>query len=202
MVAPAGAQETADADSDCPGAKVVNTTNGSGNKQSPVFSITGDSFRVTTALEATSDPELLFFSVDVNKEGGENVTTIDRESPGTDSSIVNAGPGRFFLDILAANVDYTVTVEDCTGSAGGQGDTPADDQYNDGGGGSNDGGGDMSNDDGGGDVDNPNDVIDDTTSKKPLPNTGGVPLLGLAVGALAFVGIGFSVLRASIRRDW
>jgi hypothetical protein len=50
-------------------------------------------------------------------------------------------------------------------------------------------------------VDNPNDVIDDTTSKKPLPNTGGVPLLGLAVGALAFVGVGFSVLRTSSRRD-
>ena len=69
--------------------------------------------------------------------------------------------------------------------------TAADDQYNDGGGGNNDGG----------DVSNPKDVIPDTTSKKPLPNTGGVPLLGLAVGALALVGVGFSVLRASIRRD-
>jgi hypothetical protein len=43
-------------------------------------------------------------------------------------------------------------------------------------------------------------VIPDTTSKKPLPDTGGVPLLGLAVGALALVGVGFSVLRTSIRR--
>ena len=85
---------------------------------------------------------------------------------------------------------------DDTGNAGT--DTAADDQYN--GGGNNDGGGDVSNDDGG-DVNNPKDVIPDTTSKKPLPNTGGVPLLGLAVCALALVGVGFSVLRTSIRRN-
>jgi hypothetical protein len=74
-------------------------------------------------------------------------------------------------------------------------DTPADDQYDDGGG-DDDGGVDD-----GDDVDDPDDVIDDTTSKKPLPDTGGVPLLGLAVGALAFVGVGFSVLRTSVRRN-
>jgi len=61
--------------------------------------------------------------------------------------------------------------------------TATDDQYND------------------GDVNNPDKVIPDTTSKKPLPDTGGVPLFGVAVGALALVGVGFSVLRASIRRD-
>jgi hypothetical protein len=61
---------------------------------------------------------------------------------------------------------------------------PGDDQYN-----------------GGGNANNPDTVIPDTTSKKPLPNTGGVPLLGLAVISLALVGIGFSVLKTSIRRD-
>jgi hypothetical protein len=70
--------------------------------------------------------------------------------------------------------------------------TPVDGQYDDGGG-----------DDGGVDdgVDDPNDVIDNTNSKKPLPNTGGVSLLGIAVVALALVGVGASVLRISIRRD-
>ena len=67
--------------------------------------------------------------------------------------------------------------------------TAPDDQYDDGG--VNDGG----------DVNNPKDVIPDTTSKKPLPDTGGVPLLGLAVCALALAGVGFSVLRTSIRHD-
>ena len=53
----------------------------------------------------------------------------------------------------------------------------------------------------GGGVHNPDKVIPDTTSKKPLPNTGGVPLLGLAIGVTALVGAGFSILRTSRRRD-
>jgi len=116
------------------------------------------------------------------------------------------------LEEACAEADPTTTGT-TTGATTGDGST-ADDQYNDGaaddqyndGGASNDGGdmsnGDVSNDDDGGDVSNPKDVIPDTTSKKPLPNTGGVSLLGLAVCALAFVGIGFSVFRSSIRRDW
>jgi len=75
-------------------------------------------------------------------------------------------------------------------SGGDDNDTAADDQYNDG-----------DTNDGGGDVSNPDKVIPDTTSKKPLPDTGGVPLVGLAVGALALAGVGFSVFRTSIRRD-
>ena len=97
------------------------------------------------------------------------------------------------LEEACAEADPTTTGT-TTGATTGDG-SAADDQYNDGG--ANDGGAN----DGATDVDNPNDVIDDTTSKKPLPNTGGVPLLGLAVGALALAGVGFSVLRASIRRD-
>jgi hypothetical protein len=93
----------------------VNTTRGNGDKQSPVFNISGESFRVTTTLE-TNSPRSLFFSADVNRERGGYVTSVSRESPGTDSSIVNAGPGGFFLDILAANTDYLVTVEDCPGA--------------------------------------------------------------------------------------
>jgi hypothetical protein len=54
--------------------------------------------------------------VTVNREGGGFVTSTSRERPGTDSSIVNAGPGAFFLDILAFSTDYLVTVEDCVGA--------------------------------------------------------------------------------------
>jgi Excalibur calcium-binding domain len=79
-------------------------------------------------------------------------------------------------------------------------DTPADDQYDDGGGDDN-GGVDDGVDDGGGDVDSPEDVIDNTKSKQPLPNTGGVPLVGFAFLAFAIVGVGFSAIRISVRRD-
>ena len=94
------------------------------------------------------------------------------------------------LEKACAEADPTTT-----GATTGDG-SAADDQYNDGGAAD-----DQYDDGGGGDVDNPKDVIPDTTSKKPLPNTGGMPLLGLAIGALALAGVGFSVLRASIRRE-
>jgi len=53
----------------------------------------------------------MIFSVDVNREGGRFVTSVGPRSSETDSSIVNAGPGAFFLDVPAANTDYVVTVE-------------------------------------------------------------------------------------------
>ncbi len=137
-------------DDECPGAEVVNTTTGTGDEQSPVFAIEGDSFRITTTVEPTSqDPGLASVSVGVVAEGGEDVTLFDKEGGGTESSIVNAGPGNFFLDILAANANYAVVVEDCVGD-------------------SQDGGGGGQNDDG-----IPDDVIRETIPDEPLPNTGG-----------------------------
>jgi hypothetical protein len=144
-----------EADSGC---KTVATITGNGNKQSPVFGIKGDSFRVTTALRGDSD--FLFFSMDVNKEGGGFVTSIDREDYGTDSSTVNAGPGNFFLDILAANTDYTVTVEDCAGS---QGDNP-------------------------GPVDSPSGVKPGTGGGD-MPDTGGPPYLAVGAALLLGVAL-------------
>ena len=52
------------------------------------------------------------------------------------------------------------------------------------------------------DVDPPNeDVIDDTISDQPLPNTGGVPLLGLAAFGSIFIFGAFAVLGPVVRRD-
>jgi len=104
----------------CPGAQTVNTTTGSGNKQSPVFDIAGSSFRLTANTTATSDPQLALLTALVYPEGntGNPVGDFSVKNGGNDSSIVNAGPGRFYLDIAAANVNYTITVEDCTGGGG------------------------------------------------------------------------------------
>ena len=66
-----------------------------------------------------------------------------------------------------------------------------------------DGAADM--DDGGrtnaGDVDSEDDVIRDTISEKQVPTTGGMPLLGPAVSALAFIGVGLLLLRSAVRRN-
>lgn len=158
-------------DSECPGARVVNTTSGNGNKQSPVFNITGESFRVTTTLE-TNSPRFLAFGVIVNKEGGRFVTSISRESPGTDSSIVNAGLGRFFLDITAFDTNYVVTVEDCAGAPPIEPQGPR------------------------GPVDDPGGVVPGTEVIK-VPRTGGPPII---LGALALLRTAVIVGRGVLRR--
>jgi hypothetical protein len=109
----------------------------------------------------------------VYKEGGGYVTNITRESPGTDSSIVNAGPDNFYLDILAFEAEYTITVEDCVGSSGADTGGP-------------------------GPVDGPDEVIPDTTSRQPMPDTGG-PLY-LPVGAVLLLGTALIVGRGVLRR--
>jgi hypothetical protein len=108
--------------SNCPGARVVNTTTGTGNKQSPVFGITGTSFLISVQSEATSqDPQLAGVTVFVYPQGEtvNFVTDFSVEGGNDDSSVVNAGPGNFYLQIIAANVNYTIIVQDCTSSGGG-----------------------------------------------------------------------------------
>lgn len=59
-------------------------------------------------------------------------------------------------------------------------------------------------DPGTGDADGANgadDVIKGTIPNKVLPNTGGVPLLGLAALGVAFIGAGFLLFRSAIPRD-
>ena len=158
-------------DSECPGARVVNRTRGNGNKQSPVFNVSGESFRVTTTLD-TNSPQFLGFDAFVYKEGGQLVTAIGRESPGTDSSIVNAGPGAFYLDILSANTKYFVTVEDCAGVAPIEPDGPQ------------------------GPINRPEGVIRRTPVRE-VPFTGGPPIV---LGALALLGAGVIVGRGVLKR--
>src|SRR5919112_819010 len=52
-----------------------------------------------------------------------------------------------------------------------------------------------------GDVNSKGDVVPDTISDKPLPNTGGVPLFALAISAIFFVGGSILLLRSTIRRN-
>jgi hypothetical protein len=117
--------------------------------------------------------------VTVNREGGGFVTSTSRERPGTDSSIVNAGPGAFFLDILAFSTDYLVTVEDCVGAPTERtGERPGPPERPP------------------GRVDIPDDVVRDDPFIK-IPDTGGPPVV---LGALALLGAAMIVGRGVLRR--
>jgi hypothetical protein len=185
----------------CANPREIATFTGQERRRTPAFEVPTEVLRIRYFIEPTTDAGG-FLAVDLLKEDNNLffdgfVTEVVNGPSGGSENILLDSPGRYFLEIDPFDVRYQIAVDACGGDAppqqGGPG-TPAGDQYDDG------GGDDGNIDDGGGDVNNPDDVIDNTKSKKPLPPTGGVPLLGLAVGALALAGVGFSVLRASIRR--
>jgi hypothetical protein len=145
------------------------------------FPVTGESFRLTYETSDADQSGLPLFDVTVLDAAGKEVGGQVISDEGVVTETVRAGPGRFTIMAVSDDLKYRITVEDCTG--GGQpAPTNSGDQYDNG-------------------TDNPDDVIDDTISDQPLPNTGGVPLLGLAVVGCIFIFGALAVLRPVIRRD-
>ena len=176
----------------CDKPREVATFTGQERRRTPAFEVSTDVMRIRYFMEPTTNTGG-FLAVDVLKQNSNLpfdgfVSRFVNGPSGGSTNILLDTPGSYFLEIDPFDVNYQIAVDACGGDLppqpGGSGNA-AGDQYND----------------GGGDVNNPDKVIPDTTSKKPLPNTGGVPLLGLAVGALALLGVGFSVLGISIHRD-
>jgi hypothetical protein len=176
----------------CDNPREIATFTGQERRRTAAFEVPTDVMRIRYFIEPTTDSGG-FLAVDVLKENNNLffdgfVSEVVNGPSGGSENILLDEPGSYFLEIVPFDVSYQIAVDACGGDLppqpGGSGNA-AGDQYND----------------GGGDMNNPKDVIDDTTSKKPLPPTGGVPLPGLAVGALALAGVGFSVLRTSIHRD-
>ena len=174
----------------CDNPRQIATFTGQERRRTAVFEVPTKVMRIRYFIEPTSDNGG-FLTVNVLKENDNLsfdgfVSEVVTEPSGGSENILLDRPGRFFLEIDPLNVSYQIAVDACGGDLppqpGGSGNA-AGDQYNDGG------------------TNNPDKVIPDTTSKKPLPDTGGVPLGGLVVLGLALMGVGFSVLRTSIRRD-
>ncbi len=186
----AGAQASAG----CQGPEVVGTV-GPTDKDLVIgpFAITGKTFRLVYETTDADESGFPFFDVTVldaarNQVGGQVIF-----DEGTRTEIVRGGPGSFTIEARAEDLKYKLTAEDCTGSNSG-GPNPAP---------------------GGGGVDqrpvpegqyksdvdppNENNVIDNTVSDKPLPNTGGVPLLGFL--GFVCVSAAFALLGPMIRRD-
>jgi hypothetical protein len=184
------------ADTACPGAVLINKvgpTEADLRTADPI-PITGDTFRLTYETTNADESGLPFLDVTVLDQAGKEVGGRVIFEEGVQREIVRASPGRFDIHTTADDLKYTLTIEDCRGdepdtpnpppggSGGGSGGSASDDQYDNG-------------------TDNPDDVIDDTISDQPLPNTGGVPLLGLAAFALIFTFAACALFRPLIRRD-
>ena len=188
---PTEEQSDAQASTPCPGARVVGTV-GPTEKGLLIgpFRITGKSFHLTYETTDADPSGLPFFDVTVLDAAGKEVGGQVIFDEGTVSEIVRSGPGNFTIEARAEDLKYKITAEDCTGTgSGGDGrqrvptDPVPEDQYE-------------------ADVDPPeDDVIDNTVSDEPLPDTGGIPLLGLTVFAFICVSAGFVLLRPVIRRN-
>lgn len=92
----------------------VTVLSGSGNKRGPLFTVGQNRTRLTYTVKAN---DFALVSVYVMEEGTSlaqdggfpEVTVTD---PGTDSTELAGGPGRYYLDVSAANARWTVTVEE------------------------------------------------------------------------------------------
>ena len=176
----------------CPGAEMLGSVGPTDEDlvTTRPFPVTGKSFRLTYEITDADQSGFPFLDVTVLDETGKEVGGQVIFDEGVVKEIVHEGPGRFGIETTAEDLKYKLTIEDCTGNgnppSGGPGvpTTPIpEDQYRR-------------------DVDPPNeDVIDDTISNHPLPNTGGVPLLGLAAFGSIFIFGAFAVLKPVIRRD-
>ncbi len=191
MAALTSAAAEAQANAACPGARVVENVGPTERdlKIGP-FTTTGGSFRLTYETTDADQSGLPFFDITVLDETRKEVGGQVIREEGVVREIVRANPGRFTIEARSEDLKYELTIEDCTGggnpSSNGP-NLPTDpiprDQYSN-------------------DVDPPNeDVIDDTISDQPLPNTGGVPLLGLAAFGSIFIFGAFAVLGPVVRWD-
>ncbi|MBA2712767.1 MAG: hypothetical protein H0U55_04320 [Rubrobacteraceae bacterium] len=190
---PTSEQSTRDAKANtgCPGARVIGTV-GPTDKDLIIgpFNVTGEKFRLTYETTDADNSGVPFFDVTVLDEQRNEVGGRVIFDEGIVREFVVASPGTFTIEARAEDLKYAITGEDCTGTgSGGDGRQPVpinpvpEDQYRS-------------------DVDPPDeDIIDNTVSDEPLPNTGGVPLLGPTVFAFICVSAGFVLLRPVIRRN-
>lgn len=107
------------------GCTVIDTFSGQGSLQTQPFTTTSDEWQFTyevTNLDEGVDAGLVIAVY--NADNDQIVTSASQDQPGTNTSVVNAGAGTYYLDIVSFAGDWTVSVEDC-GSGGGGSPSPS-----------------------------------------------------------------------------
>lgn len=157
------------------GCRVVDTFSGSGETRTdtPLFNIVGPQWRVEYETVNRAAPAIGrggIFHFWIKDERGLSLDPNGVEVRGDNSGIknVNSDPGQYYIQIISALVDWTITVVDCGNTA-----TTATTSDN---------------------TSNRHNVIDNTipvVRRDPLPNTGGppaIPVTAVAVLALFISG--------------
>jgi hypothetical protein len=172
---PAQDQYAPGPDVECPGAVVVQSLSGDDDRQSPPFVVQGDSVRVTNTFKDTGTGLAFLSTYIVDADTNQDVSNFRTNTPETTSGVLNdVGPGRYYLDTIAATNGYTTVIEDCRGAQAGGGPVGPP----------------------GPPTDNPRDVIPDTSAPQ-IPNTGGPPYL--LVGAVLLLGASLIAGRGVLR---
>jgi hypothetical protein len=99
--------------------ETVQTFSGNAIKETKPFTVTSDTWRLRYDFESTTpDQQSSQFDMSVYKTGNTiPETVITLESPGSDTTYVNAGAGTYYLSIGSANATWSVTVEECSAPA-------------------------------------------------------------------------------------
>jgi Excalibur calcium-binding domain len=179
------------------GCRVVDTFSGSGETRTdtPFFNIVGPQWRVVYETVNTAPPSIGrggIFGFFIRNERGQALDPNGVEVRGDNSGIknVNSDPGQYYIQIISAEVNWSLRVEDCADPGGGGAvpvqdpvQNPVRDQY--------------ASKAQQGDVSSPRDVIPRSGVRR-IPPTGGPPYL--AVGALALLGTALIAGRRVLKR--
>lgn len=108
-------------DEGCADPQTVDTFNGTENQRTRPFNITGTTFRLRYEItDLDEDPGFDSFSIrPFGEDGlgvGDSVLVFD---PGAGSQNILEGPETFTLEIESDGFEYSVAVDDCTGTAPG-----------------------------------------------------------------------------------
>lgn len=106
----------AEAQEDC---STIETFTGEGIKQTQPFQVTSETWRINYEFQSNTDTADVssFSATIVNADTNDFVDVVTLESPGSDTSFVNAGAGNYYLEISSANATWEVTVQDCGADA-------------------------------------------------------------------------------------
>lgn len=104
------------AQNECPNPNLIDTITGSGDQDSPPFTTTTNSFRISYQTTA-NDPQAPFYADVQNADpNGPPPTSgsISRNGSASGQSFANVAPGRYFLSILTTpGTQYTIRIEEC-----------------------------------------------------------------------------------------